>query len=206
MAIFSSTLRVHGCRRRNGRRRYQCSRSIDRDDYPTADYGTEDGRFLPGEQHMDGERALKYVRTRHRTVMTVAASAKSRCSARSSCGRRPWLDYERIQDRLRPRRRRADQLQPRAATDVGQTRLRHAGSADIYTASLTRPLINGSIPRQRRLGVHGGRRPDPSLGSSQSGHDPQPVQQATPGAATSTESRVPARESYPATPTAADTP
>ncbi|HRA47522.1 MAG TPA: LCP family protein [Thermomicrobiales bacterium] len=35
------------------------------DNYPTADYGTETVTFLPGEQHMSGERALKYVRTRH---------------------------------------------------------------------------------------------------------------------------------------------
>lgn len=33
--------------------------------YPTDDYGTETLRFQPGLQHMDGETALKYVRTRH---------------------------------------------------------------------------------------------------------------------------------------------
>jgi polyisoprenyl-teichoic acid--peptidoglycan teichoic acid transferase len=35
------------------------------EEYPTEDYGTEVVRFTPGVQHMDGERALKYVRTRH---------------------------------------------------------------------------------------------------------------------------------------------
>lgn len=34
-------------------------------DYPTADYGTITVRFDPGKQHMDGERALQYARTRH---------------------------------------------------------------------------------------------------------------------------------------------
>jgi anionic cell wall polymer biosynthesis LytR-Cps2A-Psr (LCP) family protein len=34
-------------------------------EYPTANYGTEVVRFEPGMQHMDGARALKYVRTRH---------------------------------------------------------------------------------------------------------------------------------------------
>jgi len=33
--------------------------------YPTDDYGTEVVTFEPGMQHMDGESALKYVRTRH---------------------------------------------------------------------------------------------------------------------------------------------
>jgi LCP family protein required for cell wall assembly len=33
--------------------------------YPTEDYGTEVVTFEPGVQHMDGETALKYVRTRH---------------------------------------------------------------------------------------------------------------------------------------------
>ena len=33
--------------------------------YPTADYGTERVEFKAGRQHMDGERALKYVRTRN---------------------------------------------------------------------------------------------------------------------------------------------
>ena len=35
------------------------------DQYPTDNYGTEVVRFTPGRQLMDGERALKYVRTRH---------------------------------------------------------------------------------------------------------------------------------------------
>ncbi|MER3437878.1 MAG: hypothetical protein C4346_09985 [Chloroflexota bacterium] len=35
------------------------------DQYPTEDYGTEVVEFTPGPQHMDGDRALKYVRTRH---------------------------------------------------------------------------------------------------------------------------------------------
>ncbi len=35
------------------------------DQYPTEDYGTEVVEFAPGRQHMDGDRALKYVRTRH---------------------------------------------------------------------------------------------------------------------------------------------
>jgi LCP family protein required for cell wall assembly len=33
--------------------------------YPTDDYGTTTLRFEPGWQHMDGERALAYARTRH---------------------------------------------------------------------------------------------------------------------------------------------
>lgn len=33
--------------------------------YPTADYGTMVVRFEPGQQHMNGERALIYARTRH---------------------------------------------------------------------------------------------------------------------------------------------
>lgn len=33
--------------------------------YPTEDYGTIQLRFEPGPQHMDGERALQYARTRH---------------------------------------------------------------------------------------------------------------------------------------------
>ncbi|MFC1959938.1 LCP family protein [Chloroflexota bacterium] len=33
--------------------------------YPTADYGTTTLRFEPGVEHMDGERALAYARTRH---------------------------------------------------------------------------------------------------------------------------------------------
>ncbi len=33
--------------------------------YPTANYGTISVRFDPGTQHMDGERALIYARTRH---------------------------------------------------------------------------------------------------------------------------------------------
>ncbi len=33
--------------------------------YPTEDYGTEEVYFAPGLQYMDGETALKYVRTRH---------------------------------------------------------------------------------------------------------------------------------------------
>jgi LCP family protein required for cell wall assembly len=35
------------------------------EEYPTEDYGTEVVRFEPGPQHMNGETALKYVRTRH---------------------------------------------------------------------------------------------------------------------------------------------
>lgn len=35
------------------------------EEYPTEDYGTEVVRFAPGVQQMDGETALKYVRTRH---------------------------------------------------------------------------------------------------------------------------------------------
>jgi LCP family protein required for cell wall assembly len=35
------------------------------EEYPTEDYGIETIRFEPGMQHMDGETALKYVRTRH---------------------------------------------------------------------------------------------------------------------------------------------
>ena len=34
-------------------------------EYPTDDYGTEVVRFVPGRQSMDGDQALKYVRTRH---------------------------------------------------------------------------------------------------------------------------------------------
>jgi LCP family protein required for cell wall assembly len=34
-------------------------------DYPTFDYGTITVQFDPGKQHMDGERALQYARTRH---------------------------------------------------------------------------------------------------------------------------------------------
>jgi LCP family protein required for cell wall assembly len=34
-------------------------------EYPTEDYGTEEIRFEPGVQHMNGEQALKYVRTRN---------------------------------------------------------------------------------------------------------------------------------------------
>jgi LCP family protein required for cell wall assembly len=34
-------------------------------DYPTSDAGTMTVRFDPGWQHMDGERALEYARTRH---------------------------------------------------------------------------------------------------------------------------------------------
>ena len=35
------------------------------EEYPTEDFGTEVVRFDEGFQHMDGEQALKYVRTRH---------------------------------------------------------------------------------------------------------------------------------------------
>jgi LCP family protein required for cell wall assembly len=35
------------------------------DAYPTLDGGTISIRFEPGQQHMDGERALQYARTRH---------------------------------------------------------------------------------------------------------------------------------------------
>jgi LCP family protein required for cell wall assembly len=35
------------------------------DDYPTPDGGTMTVRFDPGWEHMDGERALQYARTRH---------------------------------------------------------------------------------------------------------------------------------------------
>jgi polyisoprenyl-teichoic acid--peptidoglycan teichoic acid transferase len=34
-------------------------------EYPTYDYGTQVIQFDPGLQHMDGERALQYARTRH---------------------------------------------------------------------------------------------------------------------------------------------
>lgn len=34
-------------------------------EYPTYDYGTQTIEFDPGIQHMDGERALQYARTRH---------------------------------------------------------------------------------------------------------------------------------------------
>jgi LCP family protein required for cell wall assembly len=34
-------------------------------EYPTEDFGIMTIRFEPGEQHLDGERALQYVRTRH---------------------------------------------------------------------------------------------------------------------------------------------
>src|SRR5690606_14084290 len=33
--------------------------------FPTADYGTQTVRFEAGQQHMDGETALIYARTRH---------------------------------------------------------------------------------------------------------------------------------------------
>lgn len=39
--------------------------SIVDDFYPTEDYGTMTVRFDPGVQHMDGERALQYARTRY---------------------------------------------------------------------------------------------------------------------------------------------
>jgi LCP family protein required for cell wall assembly len=35
------------------------------EEYPTEDYGTKTVDFKQGPQHMDGERALEYVRTRH---------------------------------------------------------------------------------------------------------------------------------------------
>jgi LCP family protein required for cell wall assembly len=35
------------------------------EEYPTEDYGTKVVDFAQGEQHMNGERALEYVRTRH---------------------------------------------------------------------------------------------------------------------------------------------
>jgi LCP family protein required for cell wall assembly len=35
------------------------------EEYPTEDFGTEVVRFTPGIQQMNGDRALKYVRTRH---------------------------------------------------------------------------------------------------------------------------------------------
>jgi anionic cell wall polymer biosynthesis LytR-Cps2A-Psr (LCP) family protein len=35
------------------------------DEYPTEDYNTESVHFAAGPMHMDGETALKYVRTRH---------------------------------------------------------------------------------------------------------------------------------------------
>jgi LCP family protein required for cell wall assembly len=35
------------------------------EEYPTEDYGVETVRFEAGRQHMDGEQALKYARTRH---------------------------------------------------------------------------------------------------------------------------------------------
>ncbi len=38
---------------------------IEDPEYPTEDYGTEVVKFEQGIQHMDGETALKYVRTRH---------------------------------------------------------------------------------------------------------------------------------------------
>jgi LCP family protein required for cell wall assembly len=39
--------------------------AIHDDQYPTEDYGTKVVDFAAGEQHMNGERALEYVRTRH---------------------------------------------------------------------------------------------------------------------------------------------
>jgi LCP family protein required for cell wall assembly len=39
--------------------------AIEDDEYPTDDYSTEVVKFDPGQQHMDGDTALKYVRTRH---------------------------------------------------------------------------------------------------------------------------------------------
>jgi LCP family protein required for cell wall assembly len=41
------------------------SREIIDYEYPTADGGVITVHFMPGEQHMDGERALQYARTRH---------------------------------------------------------------------------------------------------------------------------------------------
>ncbi len=43
----------------------EVDRTIVDDAYPTADGGTISIRFDPGTQHMDGERALMYARTRH---------------------------------------------------------------------------------------------------------------------------------------------
>jgi len=36
-------------------------------EYPTANYGVMTVEFQPGTQHMDGERALQYARSRHGT-------------------------------------------------------------------------------------------------------------------------------------------
>lgn len=41
------------------------NRAIDDPAYPTDDYRTMHVRFVPGKQHMDGERALEYARSRH---------------------------------------------------------------------------------------------------------------------------------------------
>ncbi len=40
-------------------------KTIDDDEYPTADYGVETFHLDAGLQHLDGETALKYARTRH---------------------------------------------------------------------------------------------------------------------------------------------
>ncbi len=40
-------------------------RRIEDFNYPTEDYGVQTVRFEPGVQHMDGDRALKYARTRY---------------------------------------------------------------------------------------------------------------------------------------------
>jgi LCP family protein required for cell wall assembly len=111
--------------------------------YPTADFGTETVTFLPGPQHMDGERALKYVRTRHQdsddgrrerqiqVLRAMFAKAKS---------------FDSITNGFKIISALGNTVQT-GFTLEQQLTLAKLGyemqDADIYTASLTAPLITG---------------------------------------------------------------
>jgi len=177
------------------------------DDYPTADYGTETVTFLPGEQHMDGERALKYVRTRHQD------SDDGRRERQIQVLRALFLrakTFGSITNGFKIVSTLGGAVQTNFSLEQ-QLTLAKLGydmqDADIYTASLTPPLINGQFLDNGAWVYMGDAAQIRAWAQGNLATDPQPVQQATPGAATSTEFTGTGTWSpYPATPTAADTP
>jgi LCP family protein required for cell wall assembly len=112
-------------------------------EYPTTDYGTENVTFLPGMQHMSGETALVYVRTRHqdsddgrrdRQIQVLRALFKKAKSVGSLTNGFQIINAM------------GDAIQTSFSLEQQLTlaKLGYSMTDDeIYTASLTAPLISG---------------------------------------------------------------
>ena len=156
-------------------------------DYPTDNFGTETVTFVPGMQHMDGESALKYVRTRHQDT------DDGRRERQIQVLRAMFAKAKSI-DSLTNGFKLIDTLGSTVQTSFStkqQLTLAKLGYAmqdgDIYTASLVPPLISQGYTADGAWVYQGD--PDQIRAWVQANlmTNPQPSASGTPSSATSNE-------------------